>query len=357
MNELAPFFILLLKSLQNAFIDEHTSICGSKYSWEAAIEQGTSMDFINLISIEGVATLPYKKKSGFLHVVKDVLETFDEARMVPYLLPLLAFVLRILESCALSLEHQKDAIFNHNSTQGVETPADYEMPNVAMLEKVSDTDITGEQKQPYSVDSKMSEADNFLIADFSVQKLENISASPMLVASGVQIRSVTMRHGGKDKNPALFLSGMKDLRSLCLKVISIVLNKYDSIDYSSNFWNIFFTAVKPLVEKFTQESGSNKTPSSLFICFLEMSKSLKLASFLQREKSLVPNILSILSVKSVSEAMVSAILSFVENLLNLEDGNDEDQENVLLQEILLPHLDILFTSMQNLVQLRRESKR
>lgn len=83
MNELAPFFILLLKSLQNAFIDEHTSICGSKYSWEAAIEQGTSMDFINLISIEGVATLPYKKKSGFLHVVKDVLETFDEARMVP----------------------------------------------------------------------------------------------------------------------------------------------------------------------------------------------------------------------------------------------------------------------------------
>jgi len=71
------------------------------------------MDFINLISIEGVATLPYKRKTGFLHVVKDVLDTFDESRMVPYLLPLLAFVFRILESCTLSLEHPKDAIFNH----------------------------------------------------------------------------------------------------------------------------------------------------------------------------------------------------------------------------------------------------
>ena len=59
-------------AIQNAFIDEHTSICGSKYSWEAAIEQGTAMVFSNLISIEGVATLPYKRKSGFLHVVKDL---------------------------------------------------------------------------------------------------------------------------------------------------------------------------------------------------------------------------------------------------------------------------------------------
>lgn len=357
VNELAPFFILLLKSLRNAFIDEHTSICGSKYSWEVAIEQGRTLDFINMISTEGVATLPYKKKSGFLHVMKDVLETFDEERMVPYLLPLLAFVLRILESCALSLEHQKDAIFNHNDTQGVESPADSEMPDVAMLEKVSGTGITGEQKQPCSVDSEMSEAINFLGVDYAVQKLENISASPMLAASGVQIRSVTMIHEGKYKKPPFFLGGMKDLRSFCLKVISIVLNKYDSIDYGTNFWNIFFTAIKPLVEKFRQESGSNETPSSLFTCFLEMSKSIKLASFLRREKSLVPNILSILSVKSVSEAMVSAILSFIENLLNLEDGNDEEQENILLQEILLPHLDILFTSMQNLVQLRRGNKR
>ena len=67
--------------------------------------------------------------------MKDVLETFNEERMVPYLLPLLAFFFHILESCALSLEHQKDAIFNHNNTQGDETLADSHMRDVTMLEK------------------------------------------------------------------------------------------------------------------------------------------------------------------------------------------------------------------------------
>ena len=51
---------------------------------------------------------------------------------------------------------------------------------------------------------------------------------------------------------------------------------------------------------------------------MEISNTLKIASFLKREKSLLLNILSIMFVKIVLEAMVSTILSFVENLLNLE---------------------------------------
>ena len=51
---------------------------------------------------------------------------------------------------------------------------------------------------------------------------------------------------------------------------------------------------------------------------MEISNNLKLDSFLKREKSLLPNILSIMFAKIILEAMVPTILSFVDNLLNLE---------------------------------------
>ena len=131
----------------------------------------------------------------------------------------------------------------------------------------------------------------------------------------------------------LFLVGKKDFKSLCLKVVSIVLNKYDYIDYVTNLWDMFFTTIKSLDKKFIQESGSRETPSSLFTCFLEMNNHLKLASFLNREKSLYLNILSIMTIKNISQTMVLAIPSFVENLLNLEHGNHENQDNILLHGI------------------------
>ena len=77
------------------------------------------------------------------------------------------------------------------------------------------------------------------------------------------------------------------------------------------FFGICFVAIKPLVEKFIQESESSETLSSVFTCFMEMSNRLNLASFFKREKSLVPNILSIMLVKIVLGAMVSTILSFI----------------------------------------------
>ena len=47
---------------------------------------------------------------------------------------------------------------------------------------------------------------------------------------------------------------MKDLRLLCLKVIYIVLSKYNSINYGTNLWNMLFIAIKPSFENFIQES-------------------------------------------------------------------------------------------------------
>ena len=128
----------------------------------------------------------------------------------------------------------------------------------------------------------------------------------------------------------LFLRGIKNLRLLCLKVILIVLSKYDSIDYGTNLWNMYFTTIHPYVEKIIQESESSEIPNSLFTCFLEMRNHLNLSSVLKREQSFFLNILSIMSIKCVSKYIVLEILSLVESLLNLEHGNHEDQDNILL---------------------------
>ena len=123
-----------------------------------------------------------------------------------------------------------------------------------------------------------------------------------------------------------------------------LLSKFDSSGYGTNLWNMFLTAIKQLLEKFIKKSESTQTPNSLVTCFMEMSNHLKLASFLKPKNLFVPNILSIMYIKSVLEAMVLGIFSFIDNLLNLEHGNHEDQDNILLHGMVLMHLCMLFTS-------------
>ncbi|KAM3327222.1 small subunit processome component 20 isoform X1 [Capsicum chacoense] len=138
----------------------------------------------------------------------------------------------------------------------------------------------------------------------------------------------------------------KDLRSLCLKIISFILTKYEDHDFCPEFWDLYFMSVKPLVANFKQEGTSSEKPSSLFSCFLAMSRSSKLVPLLSREKNLVPDIFSMLAVSTASDTIISSVLKFVENLLNLdvELGN----ENNLLRRLLLPHIDVLVCSLHSL---------
>jgi len=135
----------------------------------------------------------------------------------------------------------------------------------------------------------------------------------------------------------------KDLRSLCLKVISFVLNKYEDHEFGCEFWDLFFASVKNLVDGFKQEGSSSEKPSSLFSCFVAMSRSHRLVSLLSRETKLVPDIFSILSVKSASEAIVSCVLKFVENLLNLDSELDDKDDAA--KRVLLPNLEALICSL------------
>ncbi|KAE8036875.1 hypothetical protein FH972_009508 [Carpinus fangiana] len=140
----------------------------------------------------------------------------------------------------------------------------------------------------------------------------------------------------------------KALRFLCLNIVSLVLNKYDDHEFGCEFWSLFFASVKHLVDGFKQESSRREKPSSLFSCFVAMSRSHRLVSLLSREKNLVPNIFSILSVMTASKTIVSCVLTFVENLLNLDsESNDEEDAT---KRVLLPNLEALICSLHRLFQ-------
>nr|KYP57020.1 U3 small nucleolar RNA-associated protein 20 [Cajanus cajan] len=138
------------------------------------------------------------------------------------------------------------------------------------------------------------------------------------------------------------MNQLKDMRSLCLKIISLVLNKYEDHEFSPDLWNRFFSAVKPLIDKFKLEAASSEKPSSLLSCFLAMSANNKLVELLSRKESLVPDIFSIVSVHSASEAVIFCVLKFVENLLILDNQFNEANS---AQGVLLSNIKVLMDSM------------
>lgn len=147
----------------------------------------------------------------------------------------------------------------------------------------------------------------------------------------------------------------KDLRSLCLKIISSVLGKYEDHDFSSEFWDSFFLAARPLISGFKQEGASSEKPSSLFSCFLAMSRSIKFVPLLCREESLVPDIFSMFTITTASDAIISCVFKFVENLLSLDA--ELGTENSSVKRLLFPHLNLLVNSMHCLFTHGNRTKR
>lgn len=148
---------------------------------------------------------------------------------------------------------------------------------------------------------------------------------------------------------------LKELRSLSLKIVSFVLNKYEDHSFSCEFWDLFFGSVKSLIDGFKHEGFSGQKPSSLFSCFLAMSRSQKLVPLLCREQNLVPDILSILTVASASEAIVACVLKFVENLLTLDDGLGAEDSAV--KRVILLYLEALVDNLHCLFESNSAAKR
>ncbi|PKI51064.1 hypothetical protein CRG98_028536, partial [Punica granatum] len=259
-TELPLFFKLLIKPLRVISLEpnEGSNWCQSPGS--ISLDDSVTMEFLKYFTTDNIVALSWKKISGFLHVVEDVLGTFDEFHLGPFLNLLMGIVVRILGCCTFCLDGAK-GIYS------------------------SSEDMSASVKQ-------------------TMDDAGEAGTHTLMRASAKQL---------------------KDVRSFCLKIVYAVLNKYEDHDFDCEFWDLFFTSVKPLINNFKQEGSSSEKPSSLFSSFLAMSRSHRLVSLLYRAQNLVPDIFSILTVSTVSEAVVSGVLKFIENLLNLEnDFGEED---------------------------------
>ncbi|KAG1347740.1 hypothetical protein COCNU_06G015690 [Cocos nucifera] len=290
VDELQLFFSLLLKPLladTTEVLEDQPDRSSEKFTggFHSAV-------FVKFSTLVTVSSLSWKKRTGFLHVVEDILKTFDEFRVKPFLNPLLMIVVRILESCMLNImgdDGKRSGSLGDNSA-----------------------------------------------GELEVHETSTLVPDPLMMNASIK--------------------QFKDLRSLCLKIISLALSRYEFHDFGSDFWDIFFISVKPLIDSFKQGGSSSEKPSSLFSCFIAMSRSPMLVSLLIREANLVPTIFSILTVKTASDAIISSVLDFIENLLNL-DSDLDDQEDNSVKKILVPHLEILIHSLCELFQSHKHSHR
>ncbi|KAF9622576.1 hypothetical protein IFM89_032475 [Coptis chinensis] len=289
ITELLLVFVLLIKPLHPALNGNEGFNNWFWSSSEITLETFQACNVLESFTVDKLMEITLKKRYGFLHVFEDTVKSFDELHLRPFLSLLMGLVVRILESCTLSL----DAAKSNEASQ---------------IAIISSENLT-------------------------IHKAVN--ENPMTTTTVKQL---------------------KDQRSLCLKIISLVLNKYEDHDFGYSFWDIFFRSVKTSVDAFKQEGASSERPSSLFSCFLALSRSHSLAALLQREESLVPAIFSILTVKSASSAITASVLTFVENLLNL-DSNMDNNGDFAINSVVLPNLGPLVNSLHIFFQGDRDSKR
>ncbi|WKA06820.1 hypothetical protein VitviT2T_024701, partial [Vitis vinifera] len=71
--------------------------------------------------------------------------------------------------------------------------------------------------------------------------------------------------------------------------------------------------------------------------------------------NLVADTFSILTVTTASEAIISCVLKFIENLLNLD--NELDDEDITIKKFLLPNIETLICSLHCLFQSCNVTKR
>ncbi|EES00968.2 hypothetical protein BDA96_03G215700 [Sorghum bicolor] len=297
-NELELFFSLLLRSLIPGGLQ--LKMFGS----QSDNLLGNFTDIVGTSTEICVENFTWKKANGFIHLVEEIFGTFDMAHISPFLNVLLIIVARLLESCMRNLRSGSDGKYPCNQSN------DHD----------NDCSINSEVGNSVNLDESRKEM-----------------------------------HLGDHMETSVSIKQLKDLRSSCIRIVSSALSHFESHEFGENFWNIFFSSVKPLVDCFTQEASSSEKPSSLFACFMAMSGSPKLAPLLG-SNNLVPAIFSILTVKTASGSITTYALEFIENLLRL-DVDLQQQDDHSVKNVLLPHMDVLIHSLHDFVNHRKELNR
>ncbi|KAI4375205.1 hypothetical protein MLD38_013104 [Melastoma candidum] len=263
VKELPLFFLLLIKPLHDNFAGSDRANHFCWFPGTHSLNEFPLSDFLVQFTVDDMSQIYWKKREGFLNVIKDVLGTFDQIRLEPFIDLLMGFVVRMLGFCSRSVDLAK-----RNNSSAISEDTGSDKCNI----------------------------------DFS--------SVNQIVSGGV------VKH-------------LKKLRSLCLEIIASVSNRYEDHDFGSEFWDLFFDSVKPLTDNFKEEGSSSEKPSSLFLCFIAMSRCHRLASRLLREKQLVADIFSMLTITTITEAIGNAVFEFTENLLSHYEIREEHAESNL----------------------------
>lgn len=107
VEELPLFFALLVKPLQ---IVRMGSDGAANWFWtlpNVSLAEFQASHFLKYFTVSSISALSWKKRSGFLHVIEDIIGVFDILRVGPFLDFLMGCVARLLESCSLSIEVAK----------------------------------------------------------------------------------------------------------------------------------------------------------------------------------------------------------------------------------------------------------
>lgn len=72
-----------------------------------SISEFQASSLLEYFTLESIVELSWKKRYAFLHVIEDVLGVFDELHVRPFLDLLMGCVVRLLGSCASSLDNAK----------------------------------------------------------------------------------------------------------------------------------------------------------------------------------------------------------------------------------------------------------
>jgi U3 small nucleolar RNA-associated protein 20 len=342
--ELAPLFSLLLKPLQTSFSEVALEVLeGSTPTWEATILKGeVTSKFIDWVDLGAPAALPYKRKMGFLHMVKDSLDIFDRERIGPYLHALLGLVFKCLGSTAGTCE--ESLVGNEESE-----PTDVVSTDAVELELVENTGTQDVCKDDPTSNAPMEVDDGTEGSDVK-------SSAAVMETTDKDVGDIDAEDPNEDEEsekPKTSSGGSHDLRTLCLKIIATVLSKFDDFDYNPVYWDIFFQSTSPSIQKFAAENHSSIAPGAVFSCLLSMGKSVLLAPLLARDPTFVPNVVAVFSYRTATPAVVAAVVSFIEGLLNLEEEGGEDGKEVV-KKVLLPHLQVLLGRVHDLLMIRRE---
>ncbi|RZS09460.1 hypothetical protein BHM03_00040543 [Ensete ventricosum] len=134
VKELQLFFSLLLKPLIPRRLTNELFDSSNDEPSEGLIGGSQASILIKCSTSIEVANVSWKKKNGFVHVIEEILRTFDESRIKPYLNPLMMIVVRILENCMLNLASE-----NRNRAVNIAVSLSANLPDHEMSTAATDS--------------------------------------------------------------------------------------------------------------------------------------------------------------------------------------------------------------------------